>query len=149
METLQAIQDYLREHIPLSKAMGVEVRKADVEGVVLSAPLEPNINHRETVFGGSASSLAILAAWSVVHFGLQRAGLPCRVVIQKNTMSYDKPIAGVFTARCDAPSAETWQRFLAMLKRKKIARIEVASHLEYDQEIAGKLEGVFVAIRMD
>jgi Putative thioesterase (yiiD_Cterm) len=25
---------------------------------------EPNINHRETVFGGSASSLTILAVWS-------------------------------------------------------------------------------------
>lgn len=149
MQTLQAVQDYLHEHIPLSKAMGVEVRKADREGVVLSAPLEPNINHRETVFGGSASSIAILAAWSVVHFGLQREGLTCRVVIQKNTMSYEKPIAGVFTARCDAPDAEAWQRFLAMVNRKKMARIEISSVLEYKQEIAGKMEGVFVAIRTD
>jgi thioesterase domain-containing protein len=146
MHTLKTIQEYLHEHIPLSKAMGVQVRAADLSGVTLSAPLEPNINHRETVFGGSASSLAILAAWSVVHFGLQREGLTCRVVIQKNTMSYEKPIDGVFTARCDAPSAETWQRFVTMLKRKKIARIEVVSVLEYDGEIAGKLEGVFVAI---
>ena len=149
MQTLQAVQEYLHEHIPLSKAMGVEVRKANFEGVVLSAPLEPNINHRETVFGGSASSIAILAAWSVVHFGLHREGLACRVVIQKNTMSYDKPIAGVFTAKCDAPEAETWQRFLTTLKRKKMARIEIASVLEYNHEVAGKMEGVFVAIRTD
>jgi thioesterase domain-containing protein len=147
--TLQSIQNYLHEHIPLSKAMGVEVRKADREGVVLSAPLEPNINHRETVFGGSASSIAILAAWSVVHFGLQREGLTCRVVIQKNTMTYEKPIAGVFTAKCSAPDEETWQRFVTTIKRKKMARIEVSSVLEYKQEIAGKMEGVFVAIRTD
>ncbi len=78
-EHLRAIQDYLHEHIPLSKAMGVSVVEADAVGIVLSAPLEPNINHRDTVFGGSASSLAVLAAWSVVHFGLQRGGRSCRV----------------------------------------------------------------------
>lgn len=148
-DSLQAIQDYLHEHIPLSKAMGVEVRKADTEGVVLSAPLAPNINHRETVFGGSASSLAILAAWTAVHFRLKQEGLTCRVVIQRNSMSYNKPIAGDFTARCDASETETWQHFVAMLKRKKIARIELSSVLEYDQQIAGRMEGAFVAIRTD
>jgi thioesterase domain-containing protein len=149
METIRAIQDYLHEHIPLSHAMGVTVLKADQSGVIVSAPLEPNINHRETVFGGSASSIAILAAWSVVHFGLQREGLSCRVVIQKNTMSYDKPMAGAFTARCDAPEGTTWQRFLATVRRKKMARIAVASILEYHGEIAGKMEGIFVAMRLD
>jgi hypothetical protein len=64
-------------------------------------------------------------------------------------MSYEKPIDGVFTARCYAPSAETWRRFIAMVKRKKIGRIEVTSVLEYGDEIAGKMEGVFVAIRLD
>lgn len=147
IDSLQSIQDYLHEHIPLSRAMGVEVRKADSSGVLLSAPLEPNINHRETVFGGSASSLAILAAWTVVHLGLQREGLTCRVVIQKNTMSYDKPIDGAFFAKCNAPEPEIWERFIAMLKRKKMARIEVVSLLEYNQETAGKMEGAFVAIR--
>jgi thioesterase domain-containing protein len=149
MHTVQALQEYLHEHIPLSKAMAVAVLKADSSGVVLSAPLAPNINHRETVFGGSASSMAILAAWSVVHLGLQRDGIPCRVVIQRNTMSYDRPIAGAFTARCTAPDPETWQRFVTMLKRKRIARIELVSVLEYSHEIAGKMEGVFVAIRTD
>jgi thioesterase domain-containing protein len=149
MDTIRSIQDYLHEHIPLSKAMGVTVLKADQSGVIVSAPLEPNINHRETVFGGSASSIAILAAWSVVHFGLQREGLSCRVVIQKNTMSYDRPMAGAFTARCDAPDGATWQRFLATVRRKKMARIEVASILEYNGEITGKMEGIFVAMRLD
>lgn len=146
-ESLQSIRDYLHEHIPLSKAMEVSVQRADATGVVLSAPLGPNINHRETVFGGSASSLAILAAWSVVHFGLQREALPCRVVIQKNTMSYDMPIAGRFTARCDAPAPEMWRKFLAMVRRKKIGRIELVSVLEYEGKAAGTMEGVFVAIK--
>jgi thioesterase domain-containing protein len=57
------LERYLHEHIPLSHAMRVGVVTVDAGTVVLRAPLEPNINHRETVFGGSASALAILAAW--------------------------------------------------------------------------------------
>jgi thioesterase domain-containing protein len=149
MHTLQSIQDYLHEHIPLSKAMGVTVLKADSSSVVLSAPLEPNLNHLNTAFGGSISSLAILAGWSVVHFGLQRAGFPCRVVIKNNTVSYDKPITGEFRAQCSAPDAATWQSFLTTLKRKNMARITIVSFLECGSEIVGKMEGVFVAVRTD
>lgn len=61
------LQTYLHAHIPLSGAMQVSVVQAALEGVVLSAPLAPNINHRDTVFGGSASAVASLAAWSLLH----------------------------------------------------------------------------------
>ncbi|OIQ94447.1 putative thioesterase [mine drainage metagenome] len=58
--TPQALQDYLHGHIPLSKAMAVEVRTASPKGFCLVAPLTPNINHRDTVFGGSASAVTII-----------------------------------------------------------------------------------------
>ncbi len=147
MQSIRDIEAYLHEHIPLSRSMGVSVQAADANGVILSAPLAPNINHRETVFGGSASSIAILAAWSVVHFGLRREGLDSRVVIRKNTMTYDRPMAGTFTATCSAPNTAAWQRFIATLKRRKIARIKLVTVLEYEGEITGRLEGEFVAIR--
>ncbi len=60
------LERYLQDRIPLSRAMAVEVRTASPAGVTLFAPLAPNINHRDTVFGGSASALAILAAWSAL-----------------------------------------------------------------------------------
>ncbi|RYE53550.1 MAG: hypothetical protein EOP18_08925, partial [Rhizobiaceae bacterium] len=50
--------------------MQVRVVAASVERVTLSAPLAPNINHRATVFGGSASAVAILSAWSLLHLRL-------------------------------------------------------------------------------
>jgi thioesterase domain-containing protein len=56
------LQAYLHAHIPLSAAMQVSVDAVAADGVTLRAPLAPNINHRETVFGGSASAVAILAA---------------------------------------------------------------------------------------
>lgn len=61
------LEHYLHDHIPLSKAMAVSVASVAPHEVVLRAPLAPNINHRDTVFGGSASAVAILAAWSLLN----------------------------------------------------------------------------------
>jgi hypothetical protein len=52
--------------------MGIEVVVADPTSVMLRAPFAPNINHRETVFGGSASAVTILAAWALLYVRLQQ-----------------------------------------------------------------------------
>lgn len=141
------LQDYLHEHIPLSKAMQVAAVSVARDEVVLSAPLGPNINHRETVFGGSASALAILSAWSLLHTRLQAQDVACQLVIQRNTMEYDRPIAGAFRAKAAIADPEAWPRFLRMLARKGRARISVTSVLEFDGATAGRFSGEFVALR--
>ena len=114
--------------------------------VVLQAPLAPNINHRETVFGGSASALAILAAWSLLYTRLREIGTNARLVIQRNTMEYSKPILGEFTARSSLEQNDDWEKFIHMLERKGRARVTVISVLEYAGEVVGRLSGEFVAI---
>ncbi|MDD4978411.1 MAG: YiiD C-terminal domain-containing protein [Gallionella sp.] len=137
---------YLHEHIPLSLAMQVSVLEANSNQVTLCAPLAPNINHRETVFGGSASALTILSAWALIHTKLTACGFKCTLVIQRNTMSYEKAVTGRFSAQATAPSAEAWELFTRMLQRKGRARISVSSLLTQDGHVAGHFEGEFVAI---
>lgn len=137
---------YLHEHIPLSKAMEVTVIESGPDGVVLSAPLGPNINHRETVFGGSAAAVATLAAWSVLHVRLREARMASRLVIQRNSMNYERPIAGRFTARASVEDGREWERFVRMLSRKGKSRMRVCAVLEYGGEVAGRFCGEFVAL---
>ena len=125
--------------------MEVTVVEASPHQVVLSAPLAPNINHRETVFGGSASAVAILAAWSMLHLRLSAEGLGSRLVIQRNTMDYLAPIDGTFTAVAQAPAPETWQPFTRMLQRKGLGRIAQAAPGSAARKPAGQLVGEFVA----
>ncbi len=139
------LQDYLHQHIPLSRAMAVSVAEASLQRVVLSAPLAPNINHRETVFGGSASAVAILAAWSMLHLKLSAQNLGSRLVIQRNTMEYELPIDGSFTAVAEAPTEQAWRAFVRMFERRGLGRIEQASALVYQGQTAGRLTGEFVA----
>jgi thioesterase domain-containing protein len=143
------LQQYLYDHIPLSKAMQVEVVRIGADEVVVAAPLAPNINHRETVFGGSASAVAILAAWSLLHTRLASIGIGTRLVIQSNTMQYELPIGGRFTARAFIETAADWQQFTRMLSRKGRGRISVTSVLEYEGKQAGRLQGEFVALAPD
>ena len=141
-----AIRDYLYQHIPLSQAMQVEVVRAEPGEVVLRAPLAPNINHRDTVFGGSASALAILAAWTLLYVRLQQAGLNARVVIQRNTMAYLHAIPSEFEAVAKLADEQAWQRFLHMLQRKRRARIAVGSELICAHQKVAELTGDFVAL---
>ena len=143
------LEAYLHEHIPLSRAMQVSVVEAGVDGVLLRAPLAPNINHRETVFGGSASAVAILAAWSLLHLRLRAEGLASRLVIQRNSMEYLHAITSDFSARASSATGSEWQRFVEALRRKGRARTCASARLFVDDDVAARLSGEFVAIDVD
>lgn len=144
--TPEELQAYLHNHIPLSAAMQVRVDAATGDHVLLSAPLAPNINHRETVFGGSASAIAILSAWSLLHVRLRQSGVAARLVIQSNRMDYLKPVAGAFSARSSLADAGQWPGFLRLLERRGKARAVVVADLLDGDSVAGRFEGEFVAL---
>ncbi len=148
MET-RALERYLHAHIPLSQAMAVAVHSASEDGVVLEAPLAPNINHRDTLFGGSASAVAILAAWTLIYVRLRAAGIEGRIVIHANRMRYDKPVDGDFSARAQAPHDGAWRRVLAALKRRRMARLVVHAALDCRGTRACEFEGEFVILPME
>lgn len=140
------VQRYLHQHIPLSAAMGVQVRSATLEHVKLAAPLAPNVNHTETVFGGSAAALATLSAWTLLHLRLDDAGLDAQLVIQRSRMEYEKPIPGDFEAVCDFTDEPGWERFRTMLTRRGRARLTLHAHLLYSRIRMASFEGEFVAL---
>jgi thioesterase domain-containing protein len=140
------VQRYLYQHIPLSAAMGVEVRSASIGHVKLAAPLRPNVNHTETVFGGSAAALATLSAWTLLYLRLEDARLDARLVIQRSRMEYEKPIPGDFEAVCDFGDDGPWERFRATLERRGRARLTLAAYLVHAKARVASFEGDFVAL---
>lgn len=142
------LTQYLHAQIPLTQAMGVTVASIDADAVALQAPLAPNINHRHSVFGGSAAALAMLAGWALLHVRLRAAGIAGRVVIQRNTMEYRHPILGPFLARATLEHPERWELFTRTLVRKRRARVAVSAALgpvEHVERVAALFAGEFVA----
>lgn len=147
--TTAEIEVYLHRHIPISSAMEVRVMSCDASGVTLAAPLAPNINHRATVFGGSASAVAILSAWTWLHFALRDAGQPSRLVIQGNRMEYLAPITADFESLCAAPPTAIVEKFLRTLRRHGKARIAVEAVLTCAGKTVATFGGEYVAVRAE
>lgn len=140
------VEAYLHSHIPISAAHGIHVREASPNRVVLQAPLAENINHFGSVFGGSASAVAILSAWTLLHLRLSARGFGGRVVIQRSRVDYLRPTTADFEAVCEAPEAHTWERFSSTLDRRGRARITLTSVLICDGEATARFEGDYVAL---
>ncbi|MEZ6123045.1 MAG: YiiD C-terminal domain-containing protein [Planctomycetaceae bacterium] len=119
MTSREELEDYIHRQIPITLAMGVRIQQADVDRVVLTAPLAPNINHRETVFGGSAAAIATLAAWTLILVRLRSVPLRARLVIAENSMRYTRPITGDFSATAEVQDPDEWHAFLSGLQRKE------------------------------
>jgi thioesterase domain-containing protein len=139
------LEQYLYEKIPLSRAIQISAIEVNEGSVCLRAPLAPNMNHRATVFGGSAVAVAILSAWSLLHVRLHALRAGASIVIQRHSMSYDRPMHGDFDARATLAAPEEWPRFVRTLQRWGKARICVNAVLEYGDEQVGVFNGEFVA----
>ena len=139
------LEQYLYQKIPLSRVIQVSAIEVNELTVRLRAPLTPNMNHRATVFGGSAVAVAILSAWSLLHVRLHAVTAGASIVIQRHSMTYDRPMHGDFAARAALAAPEDWPAFMRNLQRWGKARISVNSVLEYDNEQAGLFSGEFVA----
>jgi len=126
--------------------MAVSVAEASVDSVTVSAPLEPNINHRATVFGEAPRQWAFWLPGHCCTCACVMPGLTAQLVIQRNSMEYDRPINGAFTARAELAAPERWELFRKTLERRGRSRISVNSVLEFDGEVAGRLSGDFVAL---
>jgi len=72
-----------------------------------------------------------------------------RLVIQRSTMDYLRPMTGEFQARAVLQTPERWPQFTRMLARRGKARIAVSAVLEHAGEVAGRFAGEFVALGAD
>ena len=142
------LQQFLRDRIPLSTAMAIDVVAADSDGVTLEAPLEPNINHRDTVFGGSAAAVAILSAWGLLFVRLRDEHPNATIVIQRHAMRHLRPITGAFTATSFLAEPGAWDTFVSTYQRRKLARISVKATLRCAGELVGDLDAAFVALEL-
>jgi len=140
------LEAYLHSNIPLSAAMGVAVRIATPERVRLFAPLGPNINHHQTVFGGSGVVLATLSAWALLHLRLTDERIGAQLVIQRSSMEYERPIPGDFEAVCQFDDAAAWRKFRTTLERRGRARLTLNAQLLHASNDMGSFVGDFVAL---
>lgn len=145
MQTI--LHDYLYHHIPISQSFGITVAYAALDKVILNAPLQANINHKKTVFGGSLHAVATLSCWGLLFLNTRKLARPIELVIQSSRIDYLIPVTNDFSAECILPSSEIWERFEKMLIKKGKARIELAATIYHQEQLAVNFIGNFAALK--
>ncbi len=145
LEALTDLERTLHAEIPLTRAMAVRVLRADQNGLALGAALAPNLNHKQTAFGGSLNSLATLASWGLIQLLVRGHGQMITVVIQESSVQFLKPVTRDFEALCSLPPASVIEKFLHTLERKGRARLALDATIHAEGDIALRFHGQFVA----
>lgn len=144
-ETIADLERHLHTEIPLTRSMQVCVLRADRNGLVLGAALAPNLNHKQTAFGGSLNSLATLACWGFIRLLVRDCGPAITIVIQESNVEFLRPIRRNFAALCTRPDEAIIEKFLLTLGRKGRARLALDATIDAEGEVALRFHGKFVA----
>ncbi|AZF08523.1 acetyltransferase [Pseudomonas sp. R2-37-08W] len=144
------LESVLHHDIPLTREMGLKVLDWQHGQLQLHLPLQANINHKSTMFGGSLYCGAVLAGWGWLHLRLREEGIEDgHIVIQEGQISYPLPVTQDATVICAAPEEKVWKRFVATYKRYGRARLTLETWIvnEGNDERAVAFTGQYVLHR--
>ncbi|WNZ78764.1 Histone acetyltransferase HPA2-related acetyltransferase [Pseudomonas sp. E141] len=124
------LESILHHDIPLTRDMGLKVLDWQARQLRLFLPLEANVNHKSTMFGGSLYCGAVLGGWGWLHLALREEGIEDgHIVIQEGQISYPLPVTRDATVICQAPEEKVWKRFLATYRRYGRARLTLQTQV--------------------
>jgi len=140
----RSFEDIIYSQIPVTKFMGIELSSFDGESLTLKAPLDKNINHRFSAFGGSIYSVAVLAGYGMVFLKLRELNLNPHIVIHKSNVVYTAPIEEDFEAVCKIGNKEEFDSFIQYYLDNKKSRIELLTNVIINDKIAFTLNAKYV-----
>ncbi len=114
----QALQAFVTQHVPLVAAAGIEVDHYDAQSLVLSAPLDKNINDKGTAFGGSLYNLCVVTGWGLTWLLSQELQLAGEIVVAKGEIEYLRPLRGRLIATVARPEQDALCHFKAGYARR-------------------------------
>ena len=146
MPTVDEINQHLHEQIPMTSQMGIHVQSFSSEGVIATAPLEANINHQQSAFGGSIAALGIVTGFVAIWGNLKLRTISAELVIQHSETEFSKPGLGDMESRSRTISDNALESFTNLLTENGTARILVTSDIFSDGKLIASNTGTFVAI---
>ncbi|MEO7051532.1 MAG: YiiD C-terminal domain-containing protein [Rhodanobacter sp.] len=149
-EQARQLIQFIRDEIPLAKAMDLQLDKVGIDELSLLAPLAPNVNDKGCAFGGSLVSLMTLNGWALVEMALRREHLDCDVFVAESSVRYLAPLWQDFRSHAQLADNTSWNTFFTTLAARGRARITVECVVPgEDAQPAATLSARFVAKRRD
>lgn len=144
---ISEFEQYLFKSIPIAEALGIKIKALESSHASISASVERNKNHLNTVFGGSSSMVCILTAWSLFQNRIISSQLDGKLMIREQQVNYFKPITDDFICHAYFNDDLDWDSFLNAFEKKSKARLQITADIYQDEKLAVEFKGVFVLLR--
>ncbi|MDF4534583.1 bifunctional GNAT family N-acetyltransferase/hotdog fold thioesterase, partial [Vibrio parahaemolyticus] len=86
------LQDRWGKHIPISDKMGIKIQQYTGYQFQCCAQLNPNLNPHNTLFAGSAFTLATLTGWGMAWLLMRERDLQGDIVLVDSHIGYPHPV---------------------------------------------------------
>lgn len=128
MSTSQ-IQSVIESEIPIVKQMGVVFEEFKSDSCTASVPLEPNHNHKGTVFGGSLYSVCTSACYGLMYsLQMENSLTDFDLVISEGKIRYLKPVVSDFKVKAEIIPAE-WSEFKKKVGANGFGKIQLKARV--------------------
>jgi thioesterase domain-containing protein len=101
-ELITGLNNFVINTLDLAVSMDIAIESYDRETLVLSAPLEKNINDKNTAFGGSLYVLNVMTCWGMVYMKCREGGIEIpNIVVSHAEIDYLAPVSDkIISASC-------------------------------------------------
>lgn len=140
------LQEFFENHLPITDFMGLALDQYDGKQLSLKAPLAPNINDKQTAFGGSLYNACVMACWGFAYLKSLEAGLEGSQVVAGGSIKYKAPVDKDFIAVCEAPEADVVEHFIDGFKRHGKGKITLNSTITCNGKVAVEFEGYYAIL---
>lgn len=138
--------DLLRTEIPIAQTIGIRNFTLSENHFSFELPLQPNINHKGTLFGGSLYSAGALACYGLFLSEIRAKDFGTNnIVISEGSMKYVAPVDQDAVVRASWSSPEEKQEFFDTLAAKNRARVLMRAKIEINGKLCAEFSGYFVA----
>lgn len=145
----QAFQAFLYDHIPAVKYMQLAVQQCTPALLSATAPIAPNINDKNTVFGGSSAALMTICGWSLIKMHLEKHGTHNDVVVHQADSKWIKAQDDDMIIKASVKPDVDWQQLATQIKSKnRVTKLSVHCQvLNQNHELCSEMTGKYVILK--
>ncbi|MCB1582490.1 MAG: YiiD C-terminal domain-containing protein [Marinicella sp.] len=146
---IKAFQAFLYAHIPLIKAMQMQLQSISADELTATAPITPNINDKQTVFGGSSAALMTICGWTLIKANLEHLGVHNDVVIYTAENKWLKAQQDDLIIQTHINPKIDWSLLANQIyNSNRIQKITVQCQvLNQEQQVCSKMLGQYVILK--
>lgn len=142
----EVLSEYIVTNIPILHSVGLDVKVLTENKIKISAPLFDNRNHYGSAFGGSISTLGIVAGWAMLTYKIKEGRVPATLVIKSSHTEYLLPVKDNFHAEVEVDDGD-WKTLKTKFTEKGKAGIELTSKIISDGKVCAEQKSVYICLK--